>query len=82
MKLVLWHSLPVPRYLNLTYVKVISLSCLFSDALSPCSSHNVRGQVSHPSKTTGEIIVLCILTLHCATSRQVAGSIPDGVIVT
>ena len=39
----------------------ILLSTLFSNTLSLCSSHNVDDQVSDPYKTTGKIIVLCIL---------------------
>jgi len=39
----------------------ILLSTLFSNTLSLHSSLNVKNQVSHPYKTTGEIIVLCIL---------------------
>jgi len=39
----------------------ILLSTLFSDTLSLRSSLNVSDQVSHPYKTRGKIIVLCIL---------------------
>jgi hypothetical protein len=34
----------------------ILLSTLFSNTLSPCSSLNVRDKVSHPYRTTGEIM--------------------------
>jgi hypothetical protein len=37
------------------------LSTLFWNTFSPCSSLNVREQVSHPYRTTGKIIVLYIL---------------------
>jgi hypothetical protein len=39
----------------------ILLSTLFSNTLSICSSLKVRDQVSHPYRTTGKILVLCIL---------------------
>jgi uncharacterized integral membrane protein len=39
----------------------IFLSTLFSDTLGLHSSLIVSNQVSHPYKTTGKIIVLCIL---------------------
>jgi hypothetical protein len=39
----------------------IPLNTVFSNTLSLCSSLNVRDRVSHPHKTTGRIMVLCIL---------------------
>jgi hypothetical protein len=36
------------------------LNILFFITLNPCSSLNVRDQVSHPYKITGKIIVLCV----------------------
>jgi hypothetical protein len=39
----------------------IFLNILFSNALSLRSSINASDQISHPYKTTGKIIVLCIL---------------------
>jgi hypothetical protein len=48
----------------------IPLSTLFSNALSLCSSLNVRDQVSHPYKTTGRIIALYILTVKFLDSRR------------
>jgi hypothetical protein len=39
----------------------IPLSTLLSDTLSLCSSLNVRDQVSHPYKTTGNFLALYIL---------------------
>jgi hypothetical protein len=41
----------------------VLLNTLFSDILSIRSSLNVSDQVSHSYKTTGKIIVLCILKL-------------------
>ena len=67
----------------------IYLSILFTNTLGVCSSPNARGQVSRTYKTTGNFTVLYILmwvtrwrswSIHCATSRKVAGSISDGVI--
>jgi hypothetical protein len=48
----------------------IPSSTLFSNILNLCSSHSVRGQVSHPYKTTGKIIVLYILVLKILETRQ------------
>ena len=42
----------------------ILLNTIFSNTLSLRSSLNMSDQVSHPYKTTGKIIVLCILTLY------------------
>jgi hypothetical protein len=39
------------------------LSTLFSNILNLCSSLNVRDQVSHPYRTTGNIILLYSLIL-------------------
>ena len=39
----------------------IFLCTLFSNILSLCSTLNVRHQILQPHKTTGKIIVLCIL---------------------
>jgi len=39
----------------------ILLSTLFSSTLNLCSSHNIRDQVLHPYKATGESIVFYIL---------------------
>jgi hypothetical protein len=56
----------------------ILLSILFSNIHNLYSSLNVRDQVSHPYKTTGKTIVLCILFLrrlrragHVARMREV-----------
>ena len=47
----------------------ILLNTLFSNTLSLCSSLNVSDQVSHPYKTTGEIIFLHILILKFLDSK-------------
>ena len=47
----------------------ILLSILFSDTLSLRSSFNVSDQVSHPYKTIGKIIVLCILVFKFLDSK-------------
>ena len=51
------HSLVTSSLL----VPNILLNTLFSNTLSLRSSLNVSDQVSHPYKTTGNVIVLCIL---------------------
>jgi hypothetical protein len=48
----------------------ILLTTLFSNTLSLYTSLNVRHQVSHPYKTTGRIMVLCILTFTFLDSRR------------
>jgi hypothetical protein len=48
----------------------ILLRTLFSNTLSLCSSLSVRDQVPHPYKTTGTIMVLCILTFTFLDSRR------------
>jgi hypothetical protein len=47
----------------------ILLKTLFSNSHNLRSSLNVRDQVSHPYKTTGRIMVLCILTFKFLDSR-------------
>jgi hypothetical protein len=47
----------------------ILLSTLLSSTLSLRSSLNVSDQVSHPNKTTGKIIVLCIFTFIFVDSK-------------
>jgi hypothetical protein len=48
----------------------IHLRNLFSNTLSLCSYLNVRDHVSHPYKSTGRIMVLCILTFTFLDSRR------------
>jgi hypothetical protein len=48
----------------------ILFSTLFSDTLSLCSSLNVTDQVSQPCRTTGKIIVFCILIFTFLDSRR------------
>jgi hypothetical protein len=48
----------------------ILLRYLFSNTLSLCSSFNVRNQVSHPYKTGGRIMVLCISNFTSIESRR------------
>jgi hypothetical protein len=48
----------------------ILLSTLFSNTLSLCSSLNVKDQASHPCKTTGKIIILCILIFTFLDNRR------------
>jgi hypothetical protein len=50
------HFYPVPLRL-----RGIPLSTFFSNTLSLCSSLYVSDHVSHPHKTRGKIIALCIL---------------------
>jgi len=47
----------------------ILLNTLFSDTLIPLSSLNVSYKVSHAYKTTGKIIVLCILVFVFLDSK-------------
>jgi hypothetical protein len=47
----------------------ILLNTLFSNTLNLRSSLNVSDQVSHPYKTTGKIIALCILFFICLKSK-------------
>ena len=47
----------------------ILLNTMFSNTLSFLSSSNVSNQVSHPCKTTGKIIVLCILIFKFLNSN-------------
>jgi hypothetical protein len=61
----LWSSLLCsclqPPITSSLYGPNILLSTLFSNALSLCSSLNVRDKVSHHYRTTGKIIVMHIL---------------------
>jgi hypothetical protein len=53
------QSPPFPRYLVLLGPNIL-LNTMFSNTLSFLSSRNFGDQVSHPYKTIGKIIVLCI----------------------
>jgi hypothetical protein len=59
------HSLVTSSLLD----QNIFLSTQFSNTLSLGCSLNVNDQVSHPYKTTGNIIVLCIFNLICLDSK-------------
>jgi hypothetical protein len=61
MKLFIIMQFSPPSYTSSLLGLNVLLSNLFSSTLSLCSSLNVRDQVSHPYKTTGEVIVLHIL---------------------
>jgi len=64
MKLLIMESSPVScHFLPL-------LSTLFSHTLNLWSSLTVRDQVSHPYKTTGNIIIVYILTFKILDRRQ------------
>jgi hypothetical protein len=60
--------LPIPVTSSL-FGPNISLSTLFSNTLSLCSSLNIRDQVSHPYRTKGKIRVLYILMITFLNSR-------------
>jgi hypothetical protein len=47
----------------------ILLRTLFLNTLSPCASLKMRAQVSHPYKTTGRMMVLCILRQYACLNR-------------
>jgi hypothetical protein len=59
------HS-PLTSYLSGPNVP---LNTIFSDNLSLRSSLNVSDQVSHPCKTTGKIVILCILNFIYLDSK-------------
>jgi hypothetical protein len=48
----------------------ILLNTLFPNTLSLCSSLKIRDQISHPYRTTGKIILLCILLFMFLDSRR------------
>jgi len=67
-----YHSSSLPCYL-IPLMPNILISTLFSNTLSLCSSLTVRGQVQHPHKTTGKIIVLYCFYIYVfgqQTGRQ------------
>jgi hypothetical protein len=47
----------------------ILVSTLYSNTFGPCSSFNIRYQVSHPYKAAAKIVVLCILVFTFSDSR-------------
>ncbi|PNF19758.1 hypothetical protein B7P43_G14768 [Cryptotermes secundus] len=59
-KLLIMQFSPTPCHV-ISLRSNILLSTLFSNILSPCSSLNVRDQVSHPYRTIDKIIVFYIL---------------------
>ena len=60
------HSPVIPSLL----ARNIFVSTLFSNTLNLCSSLKVRDQVSQPYNTTGNIIVLYVLTFNFLESRR------------
>jgi hypothetical protein len=68
MKLFVMWSSPLPCYLVPLGPNIL-LSTLFSKNLSLRFSLNVSDQVSHPGKTIGKIIVLCIVILTVLDSK-------------
>jgi dolichol kinase len=54
------YSSPIPGHLVPLDPNIL-LSTLFWNALSLCASPDMRDHVSRPYKTTGNIVVLCIL---------------------
>jgi hypothetical protein len=67
-----WRKVQVMKLRNMNFSLVTSslfgpnilLSNLFSNTHSPCSSLNIRDQVSHSYRTTGKVIVLNILIFY------------------
>jgi hypothetical protein len=53
-------------------------STQFSDILSLCSSFDIPDQVSHPHKTTGKIIALCLYAFRQQRRRQF---IPTDILI-
>jgi hypothetical protein len=48
----------------------ILLNTLFWHTVRRCSSLNIRDHISHPSRTTGKIIVMYILILYSSTEED------------
>jgi len=59
MKLLIMQSFPASRHFSLLDPG-ISVSTLFSITHNLCSPLSVRDQVSHPYKTTGEIMFFIV----------------------
>jgi hypothetical protein len=73
MKLLIMQCSPSPYYTPLLEPG-ISLSTLFLDILSLCSSLSVRDQVSHPCTTIDKVIVLYVLILLFLDSNALPNS--------
>jgi hypothetical protein len=61
-----------PRYVYSTWPLLrsnILLSTLFSNTLSLLLTLNLSDQVSHPYKTEGKIIILCIISFIFSDSK-------------
>jgi len=69
LKLLILYSFLLLCHLILCRSKSLHLH-LFSNILSLLSFLNVRYQVSHPYKTIGKIIVLCILIFTCWVANR------------
>jgi hypothetical protein len=63
------YSFLQPSIVSSLYGPNFLLSTLFSNTLSLCSSLYIRVEVSHPHRTTGKIIILCILIFTFLDSR-------------
>jgi hypothetical protein len=68
-KFIIMQFSPLSHHLIPPWPKIL-LSTLFSNTFSLCSSLNVRNKVSHPYRTTGKIIVLCILIFKFFDSNR------------
>jgi hypothetical protein len=69
-----WHQEEIQNMDRETIYSFLRM--LFSNTLSLCSSLNVRDQLSHPHKTTGRIMVLCILIFTAGGKTKDSG--PNG----
>jgi hypothetical protein len=62
MKFLIMQSSPASHHLYTSGLNIL-LSTLFSNTLDLCSSFSVKGQISHPYKTEGVVLILYILIL-------------------
>jgi hypothetical protein len=69
MEVLIMHFFSSLLSLHPSYIQM-SLSTLFSNTTSLCSSFNARDQVSQPHKPTGKIVVLYILFFTFLDSGQ------------